>query len=461
ERPGGEGVGALFDSRGAQDLGPGREVVGQALDDDAVATEGKVGTVLLAGAHRDEEAGITLEYEAHFVGSEGLEVQRRAHVVLGGCAAAAGAAEWLHGNAAAWAWAAGAAGGVAAAPGLGRKVPPARTAGAATPRLALRHAPGTGRPHVRTPRLVLPARRAGRHRFVPARDTAELRAVITPFYVALEARRQTRGGGTAVGTVLLDAAPAAPDRGRAVSARFEQAHGVALRFYAPRLAPHDPDVFDYCPTSCERGDTLFSVEPVAPAQGDAKLAVWRAAALRAAVALGVTLILLLVAAPAGAWRWLVVLVAAWCAASAPLGLPGRAAELFSPAVFYRSALGAFSASAGSLAVLGVVALLAASALWRRGLERRWWHVTGAALLVLAAPYLVRYLGRGIAPPAGGAGFALWMAWEAAVAGAAMALILGAAALVRGPAEPARVPWALPVACVWAALAGLAGLWLWN
>src|SRR5439155_1135598 len=238
---------------------------------------------------------------------------------------------------------------------------------------------------------------AGRHRFVPARDTAELRAVITPFYGAAEARRQTRGGGTAVGTVLLDAAPAAPERGRAVSARYEQAHGVALRFYAPRLAPHDPDVFDYCPTSCDRGDTLFSVEPVAPAQGDAKLAVWRAAALRAAVALGVTLILLLVAAPAGAWRWLVVLVAAWCAASAPLGLPGRAAELFSPAVFYRSALGAFSASAGSLAVLGVVALLAASALWRRGLERRWW----------------------------------------------------------------RVPWALPVACVWAALAGLAGLWLWN
>src|SRR2546423_570268 len=51
---------------------------------------------------------------------------------------------------------------------------------------------------------------AGRHRFVPLRDTAELRAVITPFYVSLEARRQTPGGGSAVGSVLLDAAPAAP-----------------------------------------------------------------------------------------------------------------------------------------------------------------------------------------------------------------------------------------------------------
>ena len=302
---------------------------------------------------------------------------------------------------------------------------------------------------------------AGRHRFVPARDTAELRAVITPFYVRLEARRQTQGGGTAVGTVLLDAAPAAPDRGHAVGARFEAAHGVALTFSAPGLAPHDPDVFDYVCPDCEHRDTLFSVETVPPAQGDAKLAAWRAAAVRAAVVLGAALLLLLVAAPAGPWRWLVVLVAAWCAARAPLGLPGPAAEFFSPAVFYRSALGAFSASTGSLAVLGVVALLAASTLWRRGLERRWWHVAGAGLLVFAAPYLVRYLGRGIAPPAGGVGFALWIGWEAAVAGAAMALILGAAALVRGPAEPARVPWALPAACVWAALAAIAGLWLWN
>src|SRR5207249_391334 len=58
---------------------------------------------------------------------------------------------------------------------------------------------------------------AGRHRFVPTRDTVAssdtLRAVITPFYVSLEARRQTQAGGTAVGSVLIDAAPAARRRG--------------------------------------------------------------------------------------------------------------------------------------------------------------------------------------------------------------------------------------------------------
>src|SRR5439155_809385 len=66
---------------------------------------------------------------------------------------------------------------------------------------------------------------AGRHRFVPARDTAELRAVITPFYVSLEARRQTLDGGSAVGSVL---------RGPRAD-RFLPAHGGAV--LARRVLP--------------------------------------------------------------------------------------------------------------------------------------------------------------------------------------------------------------------------------
>lgn len=303
---------------------------------------------------------------------------------------------------------------------------------------------------------------AGRHRFVPARDTAELRALITPFYVSLEARRQTPGGGTAVGSVLLDAAPAAPDRGHAVSAQFETAHGVALRFYAPGRAPHEGDVFDFCPTTCEPGATLVSVQPVPPTQSDAKLTALGAATGRAGAALALVLLLVLVTAPAGRWRWLVTVAAAWTVARA-LQDSTRWAGLFSPASFYRPMLGGFSASAGALTALGVVLLLTAAALWRRGVARRWWSLAGAGLLVLAAPYLVRYFGRGITPPAGGVGFALWMSWEVAVATAAMALVLAAAALVRGTGEPQRLPlpWILPAACAWAGLAALAGLWLWN
>jgi signal transduction histidine kinase len=302
---------------------------------------------------------------------------------------------------------------------------------------------------------------AGRHRAVPAADTAELRAVITPFYAALEARRQTHAGGTAVGTVLLAADPVLSNQGRTVAAGFARAHGVGLRFFAPGLGPRDSSVFEICPAACDVSDTLVSVLTIPPAQGDAKLTALADAGRLAGLALAATLLLLLAAAPAGAWRWGVVIVGAWTLLRAPLAPSVDTPGLFSPATFYRPVAGLVGASAGSLLVAGLLLLLAAGVVWRRGVPRRWWTGAAAVLLVLAAPYLVRYFGRGIAPPAGGTSATLWLSWQAALAVTAMALVLLAAALVRGRDEPTHVPWALPAACGWAALAAVAGLWLWS
>ncbi|MGE5742925.1 MAG: ATP-binding protein [Gemmatimonadota bacterium] len=307
----------------------------------------------------------------------------------------------------------------------------------------------------------LPYAWAGRHRAVPLPDTAELRAVITPFYVTLEARRQTPNGRTAVGTVLLDAAPAVADRGGALSVRFARTHGIGLRFAAARVAPSDSDVFDFCPTGCKSGDTLFSVTPAPPSQGDAKLAALAGVAGQAGLALAAALALLLAAAPPGRWRWLVVLVAVWTAARAFFGPAVVPPALFSPATFYRPLLRDFSASAGALLAVASLGLLGAAVLWRRGVARRWWGIVLAAALLLYAPYLVRYLGRGIAPPATGVSFGLWLSWEAALAIASMTLVLLAAALVRSGVEPTRVPWTVAASCIWALLAGVAGLWLWS
>jgi signal transduction histidine kinase len=302
---------------------------------------------------------------------------------------------------------------------------------------------------------------AGRHRLLPAPDTAELRATITPFYVTLEARRQTRDGGMVVGTVLLDAAPAA-DRLGAVSAEFERRYGVALRFFAPGAAPAGQVVFNYEIGSDSVGsDTLFSVQPVLPGQGEAKLAALARWSTIAGLVLVLAVALLLIGAPPGPWRWALLAIGAWVLARAPLGPSLRLASLFSPATFYRPWLGPFGASAGSLTVASLVLLVAAGAWWRRGATRRPWSLAAAALLVLAAPYLLRSFGRGIAPPAAGVSPALWMSWQAALATAGMALVLLAAALVRGRAEPTRVPWTVPAAALWAGLAGLAGLWLWS
>lgn len=301
---------------------------------------------------------------------------------------------------------------------------------------------------------------AGRHRAVPAPDTAELRAVITPFYAWLEARRQT-AIGVAVGTVLLGAAPAMADQDRTVGAAFERAHGVGLRFYNPGQGPLDSRVFDICPAGCEHGDTLLSALTISPAQGDAQLATLARTGSLAGLALAVTLVLLLAAAPAGAWRWGVAIVGAWTLLRAPLAPSVDTPGLFSPATFYRPVLGVVGASAGSLLVVGLLVLVAAGAVWRRGLPRRWWAVAAAGFFVLAAPYLVRYFGRGIAPPAGGVSVGLWLSWQAALAVTAMAVILLAAALMRGATEPIRVPWSLPASCAWAAVAAAAGVWLWS
>ena len=305
---------------------------------------------------------------------------------------------------------------------------------------------------------------AGRHRTVPSpsSDTTELQAVMTPFYAVLEARRQTHGA-TAVGSVLLSAAPAIADGNRSLGALFARQHGVGLRFFPAGLGPRDSSVFEICtprtppPVECAPGDTLFSVQTIPPSQGDAKLASLAQTSTFARFVMAALLLVLLVAAAPGAWRGGVILVAAWTLLRAPAG----PAALFSPATFFRPVAGVVGTSAGSLLVIGVVLLLAAAELWRRGIPRRRPGIIAAGVLIVAAPYLVRYFGRGIAPPANGVSLELWLSWEIALAVGAMALILLAAALVRGPQEPVRITWALPFACAWGALAAIAGLWLWN
>src|SRR5206468_6693977 len=216
----------------------------------------------------------------------------------------------------------------------------------------------------------------------------------------------------------------------------------------PRTPPSKP---------CPPGDIFFSVQTIPPSQGDAKLAALADTAQLARLGLVLLLAVLLATAPAGGWRWGVLLVGASTLLRAAVG----PSLLFSPATLYRPVVGVFGTSAGSLLVAGVVVLVAAGALWRRAVKRTWWGMAAAALLILWAPYVVRYFGRGIAPPASGVSLELWVSWQAALAVTAMGFILLAAALLRGTKEPERVSWALPAACAWAALAAIGGLWLWS
>src|SRR5262249_35829842 len=209
---------------------------------------------------------------------------------------------------------------------------------------------------------------AGRHRVLPAaQDTTELQTVMTPFYAVLEARRQTQSA-TSVGSVLLAASPAIADGNQSLAARFTREYGVSLRLFPPGQGPRDSSVFEICtpraPESraCAPGDTLFSVQTIPPSQGDAKLAALAGTAWLARLALAVLLGVLLAAAPAGAWRWGVLLIAGWTLLRAPVG----PAALFSPPAVFRPGGRVFGTVPRSPPVIRPVALVACRARLARG-----------------------------------------------------------------------------------------------
>ncbi|MBI4541673.1 MAG: HAMP domain-containing histidine kinase [Gemmatimonadetes bacterium] len=293
----------------------------------------------------------------------------------------------------------------------------------------------------------------------------ELSAVTTSFYLWLVARRQT-SAGTAVATVMIARQPGVPPTGVALTDRFAQRTGVALRFLDPRTAPADSDVFDYVLRSGPHaGDTLFAVRPVPPEQGAAREEALSSA--RRLLFWGVMVGLLIGAGAAARARLplrVALLPAAGAAlfiARAPLAGAFGPGSVFWPDAYYRQLLGPYSASAGALLLAGLVSALLGCALWRRGLRPSFWSRAVALAVTVLAPYLLQDLARGITPPAGGVATGLWLTWQIALVLAASAVVLSAAALVRGETAPARVgPWPLVAGAI-AVGAAVAGLWLWQ
>ena len=290
----------------------------------------------------------------------------------------------------------------------------------------------------------------------------ELSAVTTPFYLWLVARRQT-SGGTAAAAVLLARSDDVPRAGDALTDRFAERTGVGLRFLAPGSAPADADVFDYVQPGPGGGDTLFAVQPVPPAQ-DVAIAVRTRAARRLAVALllvmlgGSLAIALRTGLPA-------LLLAAGASSGVIARVPWRAtfpdSDWLWSASYAQRLLGPFSATAGALLLAGVVAFIVAGALWRRGIAPSWPGRVLAVAGTLLAPYALQRLARGIAPPLSGVAMGQWITWQVALVVSASALVLLAAALVRGPVVPAHAGRGPFIACTMAISAALLGLWLWK
>jgi signal transduction histidine kinase len=306
---------------------------------------------------------------------------------------------------------------------------------------------------------------AGKYRVPPRRDTTELSARMTPFYVLLEARRQM-GSWSAVGSVLLAADSAVPDQGQTVASHFVRTTGASLEFYTPGSAPLATDVFDYCLPSCTpvageaAPDTLFSVRTVPPSQGSYKLGLVAGGARWGTLLTLATLALLALAGGATA-RWVGVVGFAVALIVTPAGQHVGLDPLFNSAIYFHRWLGPLSASAGALLLAAALAVVALGRGARRHPRRTKVGTVLAGLLVLAAPYFLWTLARGITPPATGVGVRLWLSWQVSLAIVGVALGLAAALLLGSDDGVRRRGWTAWGAVAWAAALAVVGLIAWQ
>jgi signal transduction histidine kinase len=302
---------------------------------------------------------------------------------------------------------------------------------------------------------------AGRHRLPPQSEGDSIASRSSGYYVVLEARRHSADGRSAVAGVLIWAHPAVPDRGRSLAELFRSRTGVGLTIYPPGSAPNSPDIYDYKDSTSAGPRLFFSVQPVPPEQGSAKQLAYHHASrwivwlvlLIAAVALSLTV--------QPVERFLLLAMLLWLAARAPVGSALGLRPLFSPATFFGTTLGVLSSSAGVLGLAGILLTMAGVSLWRRRPPRRWYGVLIGVVLLLAAPYLISSLGRGITPPSRGVSMGLWLTWQLTLLVSVSALIIAAAALFRGNGPDSHTRWRIVAGVGIAFVATIIGVLIWS
>lgn len=266
---------------------------------------------------------------------------------------------------------------------------------------------------------------AGSHRLPPAGDGNPVSTVANPFYLVLEVSKAAADGRRVVGSVVVWASPAVPERIRSVTEDFRRRTGVGLLVYTAGTAPDLPDVFDYTEPTTAGPRLLFSVQPVPPSLGDVATVVRRGGAGATAIVISLTLVWLLWIAPVSWARVTILLLAAVLVLLAPLG---SAIGLGS---YFASGGGPAQASAGAIFTIASVAILLGAALWLKPPARRWYNRPIAALLLVAALVAPPILAWSVHPPDAAAPPVLWLGWQVSLALFMAALALPAAALLRG------------------------------
>lgn len=246
----------------------------------------------------------------------------------------------------------------------------------------------------------------------PLAFSAPAGVLATPFGLTLYAAVDS-GATRAVATSLLAAEPPADRLSRGLAQRLPSSEITEGFTFSPPSDSGAPDALTYV----DRGRALFVARALVPSQGEVRFRLLERARVRVGVALLVALlglVLLVVrretgplAAAAG------VLVTLRCIAIAPLSEYSTRSRLFDAAIYFHPSGLALTANAGALTISAAILLLAVLLVVRR-VGRRLPRGAGAAIAALTigfGPFIVGGLARGIAPPADGAGAALWLIWN--------------------------------------------------
>jgi two-component system nitrogen regulation sensor histidine kinase NtrY len=302
---------------------------------------------------------------------------------------------------------------------------------------------------------------AGRHRLVPAPDGDSVAARFSRVYAVLERRMTAPSGRVVVSSVLLWADSATPRFDRSLAARFGSSAGVQLRVFPPGEAPSGEDIFDYTEPTTAGERLLFSVQPLPPEQGT--VVAQMVASGSRWVGWGLLLVLAAVLlSPVGPpLRLATLAVLVWVTARSPLGESVGASDFFSSATFLRSWFSPVTGSAGNLLVAGITVLVLAIWLRNRELSRGIPAKVAGVLILLATPYFIADLARGIMPPVSGVTPELWGGWQLALTMATAALIAIGGVLL-GARDRADHGWRWPALAMGTAVfAAVLGLLLWE